>query len=135
MVAFRESKNYIWFTDNRLGAGATAVVYTGFNKHKGEPVAVKVFYKQYEPREIRILKQINHENIVKLLDIEETSNGDKVLIMELCTGHSLLKVLNEPENNYGLNDAEFLLVLRNLYDGVKYLRQNNFIHRDLKPGR
>lgn len=134
MVVYRETKNYIWSTDDKLGTGATAIVYKGFNKCTGEPAAIKVFYKRHEPREIRVLKKIDHNNIVKLLDIEETSNGDKVLIMELCTGNSLAKVLNDPENDYGLNDTEFLLVLRNLYDGIKYLRQNNLIHRDLKPG-
>lgn len=134
MARYVETENHIWSTEDKLGTGATAVVFKGFNKSTAEPVAIKSFYKRYEPREIRVLQRINHKNIVKLLGIEETSNGDKVIIMELCTGNSLSKVLQEPQNDFGLSDSEFLLVLSNLYDGIKYLRDNNLIHRDLKPG-
>lgn len=134
MARYIETENYMWCTDEKLGTGATAVVFEGFNKINTEPVAIKSFYKRYEPREIRVLQRRNHKNIVKLLGIEETPNGDKVMIMELCTGNSLSKVLQDPQNDFGLTDSEFLLVLNNLYDGIKYLRDNNLIHRDLKPG-
>lgn len=134
MARYIETENYMWCTDDKLGTGATAVVFKGFNKISAEQVAIKSFYKRYEPREIRVLQRINHKNIVKLLGIEETPNGDKVIIMELCTGNSLSKVLQDPQNDFGLTDSEFLLVLSNLYDGIKYLRDNNLIHRDLKPG-
>lgn len=136
MATYRETNNYIWHTEQKLGTGATAVVYRGVNKNNGEPVAIKSFYRNYEPREIRVLQRIDHKNIVKLLGTEEVAiTGDKVLIMEFCSGASLLKVLNEPENAYGVNDHEFLYILKNLYDGIKYLRDNNLIHRDLKPGK
>lgn len=134
MARYMETKNYIWSTDDKLGTGATAVVFKGFDKNNAEPVAIKSFYKKLESQEIRVHQRINHENIVKLLGIEETSNGNKVIIMELCTGNSLSKVLQQPQNDFGLTDSEFLLVLNNLYDGIKYLRNNNLIHRDLKPG-
>ncbi|CAK9251931.1 unnamed protein product, partial [Sphagnum jensenii] len=58
----------------------------------------------------------------------------KVLIMELCTGGSLFNILDDPINFYGLEEKEFLLVLKHLAAGMKHLRDMNIIHRDLKPG-
>lgn len=58
----------------------------------------------------------------------------KVIVTEFCTEGCLNKILEDPENVYGLEDSEFLLVLSHLYAGMKYLRDNDIVHRDLKPG-
>jgi len=34
--------------------------------------------------------------------------------MDLCTGGSLFNILDDPENAYGLDEAEFLCVLRDV---------------------
>lgn len=50
-------------------------------------------------REFGILKKANHENIVKLLAIEEDQKERSiVIVMELCTDGSLFNILNDPEN-------------------------------------
>lgn len=86
-------------------------------------------------REFEVLKKVNHENIVQLLAIEEEQDGrGTVIVMELCTGGSLFNILDDPENTYGLAESEFLLVLEHLTAGMKHLRDNNLVHRDLKPG-
>ena len=54
--------------------------------------------------------------------------------MELCTGGSLFNLLDDPENSYGLAEDEFILVLSHLSAGMNHLRDNNLVHRDLKPG-
>lgn len=54
--------------------------------------------------------------------------------MELCTGGSLFNILDDPLNSNGLDEKEFLLVLKHLAAGMKHLRDMNIIHRDLKPG-
>lgn len=36
----------------------------------------------------------------------------KVLVMELCSGGSLLNLLDEPENSFGLSESEFVIVLQ-----------------------
>jgi TANK-binding kinase 1 len=138
----RSSVNYIWNTSAVLGKGATGSVYQGMSKHTGEIVAVKSFnhlsqMRPYEVqrREYEVLSKVNHENIVKLLAIEEESESqNKVLIMELCTGGSLFNILDDPANSFGLDENEFLLVLKHLTAGMKHLRDMNIIHRDLKPG-
>lgn len=140
MHEISESPNYIWLKQNYLGEGATASVYQGANKLTGELVAVKC-YRRYithpecQLREFEVLRKIKHENIVKLIATEESLADRKiVLVMELCNGGSLLAELTDPRNTYGLEEFEFLRVLRHIYGGMKYLRDNNIIHRDLKPG-
>lgn len=36
----------------------------------------------------------------------------KVLVMEYCSGGSLLNLLEEPENAFGLPESEFLIVMQ-----------------------
>ncbi|XP_050081939.1 inhibitor of nuclear factor kappa-B kinase subunit epsilon [Anopheles aquasalis] len=138
----RGSMNYVWCTTSVLGKGATGAVFQGVNKHNGEPVAVKTFNQlshmrppDVQMREFEVLRKVKHNNIVKLLDIEDDQEGrGKVIVMELCTGGSLFNILDDPENTYGLPQREFLLVLEHLSAGMKHLRDNNLVHRDLKPG-
>ncbi|KAF2903008.1 hypothetical protein ILUMI_03177 [Ignelater luminosus] len=142
MSFLRGSANYVWCTTSVLGKGATGAVYQGVNKTNGEPVAVKTFNQlshmrppDVQMREFEVLKKVKHENIVKLLSIEEEQEGrGKVIVMELCTGGSLFNILDDPENTYGLEEKEFLLVLEHLTAGMKHLRDNHLVHRDLKPG-
>lgn len=143
MSFLRASANYVWCTTSVLGKGATAAVYQGVNKTNGEPVAVKTFNQlshmrpqNVQMREFEVLKKVKHENIVKLLAIEEEQDGrGNVIVMELCTGGSLFNILDDPENTYGLEEKEFLLVVEHLTAGMKHLRDNNLVHRDLKPGK
>lgn len=142
MSFLRGSANYVWCTTSVLGKGATGAVFQGVNKNNGEPVAVKTFNQlshmrphDVQVREFEVLKKVKHENIVKLLAIEEEQESrGKVIVMELCTGGSLFNILDDPENTYGLQEEEFLLVLEHLSAGMKHLRDNNLVHRDLKPG-
>ncbi|RZF49044.1 hypothetical protein LSTR_LSTR017591 [Laodelphax striatellus] len=142
MSFLRGSTNYVWCTTSVLGKGATGAVFQGINRNNGEPVAVKTFNQlshmrphDVQVREFEVLKKVKHENIVKLLAIEEEQEGrGKVIVMELCTGGSLFNILDDPENTYGLQEEEFLLVLEHLSAGMKHLRDNNLVHRDLKPG-
>lgn len=142
MSFLRGSANYVWCTTSVLGKGATGAVFQGVNRHTGEPVAVKTFNQlshmrphEVQMREFEVLKKVNHESIVKLLAIEEEQEGrGKVIVMELCTGGSLFNILDDPENSHGLEEGEFILVLSHLAAGMKHLRDNNLVHRDLKPG-
>ncbi|KAL6464504.1 hypothetical protein MHYP_G00268210 [Metynnis hypsauchen] len=135
--------HHLWSLEDILGQGATASVYKARNKKTGELVAVKVFNmasysRPYEVqmREFEILRKLNHVNIVKLFDVEEMHMNpkQKVLVMEFCSGGSLLNVLEDPENAFGLPESEFLIVLRCVVHGMNHLRENGVVHRDIKPG-
>ncbi|XP_067387605.1 inhibitor of nuclear factor kappa-B kinase subunit epsilon [Emydura macquarii macquarii] len=134
--------NYLWNTEDVLGQGATASVYKARNKKSGELVAVKVFNnasylrpQEVQMREFEVLRKLNHKNIIKLFAVEETGNSkQKVLVMEYCSRGSLLSVLEDPENAFGLSESEFLIVLHCVVSGINHLRENSIVHRDIKPG-
>uniref|UniRef100_A0A6Q2XLU1 Inhibitor of nuclear factor kappa B kinase subunit epsilon n=1 Tax=Esox lucius TaxID=8010 RepID=A0A6Q2XLU1_ESOLU len=133
--------NYLWSLGDLLGQGATASVFKARNKKTGEQVAVKVFNRlsysrpyEVQMREFDMLRRLNHNNIVKLFTVEELSSKQKVLVMEYCSGGSLLSLLEEPENAFGLQETEFLIVLQCVVHGINHLRENGVVHRDIKPG-
>lgn len=140
MATYQQFRRIFNITNFRKGA--TGAVFQGVNKHNGEPVAVKTFNQlshmrpyEVQMREFEVLRKVKHDNIVKLLAIEDDQEGrGKVIVMELCTGGSLFNILDDPENTYGLPQHEFFLVLEHLTAGMKHLRDNNLVHRDLKPG-
>ncbi|XP_075766260.1 inhibitor of nuclear factor kappa-B kinase subunit epsilon isoform X2 [Pelodiscus sinensis] len=144
MLKMQSTPNYLWSTDDVLGQGATACVYKARSKRAGELVAVKVFNnasylrpQEVQMREFEVLRKLNHKNIVKLFAVEETTQGNskqKVLVMEYCSSGSLLSVLEDPENSFGLAESEFLIVLHCVMAGMNHLRENGIVHRDIKPG-
>ncbi|NXF90900.1 IKKE kinase, partial [Eubucco bourcierii] len=138
----QSTPNYLWNTEDLLGQGATAAVYKARNKKSGELVAVKVFNnasylrpQEVQMREFEMLRKLNHRNIVKLFAVEETgSSKQKVLVMEYCSSGSLLSMLEDPVNAFGLAESEFLIVLQCVVAGMNHLRENGVVHRDIKPG-
>ncbi|NWY03256.1 IKKE kinase, partial [Nothoprocta ornata] len=138
----QSTPNYLWHPEDVLGQGATACVYKARNKKSGELVAVKVFNdasyfrpQEVQMREFEMLRKLNHKNIVKLFAVEETgSSKQKVLVMEYCSSGSLLSVLEDPANAFGLAESEFLIVLQCVVAGMNHLRENGIVHRDIKPG-
>ncbi|GIY87943.1 hypothetical protein CEXT_347441 [Caerostris extrusa] len=142
MSYLRSSLHYMWSTTDVLGKRCNWFVYRGVHKETGESVAVKTFNHtshlrplEVQMREFEVMSKCDHENIVKMLAIEEeVESRKKVIVMELCDAGSLFTILDDPENTYGLEEEEFLRVLKDLSGGMKYLRDNHIIHRDLKPG-
>uniref|UniRef100_A0A8C8D8Q4 Protein kinase domain-containing protein n=1 Tax=Oncorhynchus tshawytscha TaxID=74940 RepID=A0A8C8D8Q4_ONCTS len=130
--------NYLWSLEDVLGQGTTARIYKARNKMTGQQVAGKVFKlmsysRPYEVqiREFEMLRRLNHNNIVKLFSVEELRSKQRVLVMEYCSGGSLLV---EPENAFGLPEPELLIVLHCVVHGMNHLRENRVVHRDIKPG-
>ncbi len=138
----RSTQSYIYYTDDKKGEGATGSVFGGREKKSGEKVAVKVFnhvsYRRpgsVQDREFDVLIKLKNPNIVKLLAIEEDQiSKERVIVMELCTGGSLFSVLDRPENSFGLPEEEFLIIVRDVSNGMKHLQDKGIVHRDLKPG-
>ncbi|PIK33623.1 putative serine/threonine-protein kinase TBK1 isoform X2 [Apostichopus japonicus] len=74
----RSSKSFIWYTKDVLGTGATSTVFQGRFKKNGDQVAVKVFNNlsfmrpsSVQQREFEVLLKLKHQNVVKLIAIEE----------------------------------------------------------------
>ena len=152
-----ETNNYLWATQDILGHGATSQVFKAYNKTTGELVAAKVYQvaphsrsyygsppnsgreKDFRPildREMDILKDANHENIVRYITLEPVISSDastqtlgnrEALLIEYCNGGSLHSVLELPENRYGLMEDDFMLLFRHLTNALKYLHDKNTV--------
>ncbi|XP_041347056.1 serine/threonine-protein kinase TBK1-like [Gigantopelta aegis] len=132
----RATVNHFYSQDDCLGLGATCEVFKGISK-TGEIRALKVFGLRADhdmDREIKALQNLRHPNIIKFYGMEEELGSKKLtVIMEFCEGGSLLDLLNKPENAYGMDEDEFLLLLKHMVAGIKHFRKKGFIHRDIKP--
>uniref|UniRef100_A0A8C4I8E2 non-specific serine/threonine protein kinase n=1 Tax=Dicentrarchus labrax TaxID=13489 RepID=A0A8C4I8E2_DICLA len=80
-------------------------------------------------REVDILQQLQHPNIVALHDVYE-NRTDVVLILELVSGGELFDFLAQKES---LSEEEATQFIKQILDGVQYLHSKRITHFDLKP--
>ncbi|XP_044296813.1 serine/threonine-protein kinase ULK1 isoform X6 [Varanus komodoensis] len=120
-----------------IGHGAFAVVFKGRHKEKPDvEVAIKCINKKNLAKsqtllgkEIKILKELKHENIVALYDFQEMANS-VYLVMEYCNGGDLADYLH---NMRTLSEDTIRLFLQQIAGAMKVLHSKGIIHRDLKP--
>jgi len=122
---------------DEIGRGAFSVVKRAKTKKAGIEFAIKFIEKKFVDkqdlvllgREIDIMKQVNHKNVLALKEIYETPN-QLSLVMELVTGGELFfKIVDS--GGYSEKDAS--KIVRQIVEGVRYLHSKGIAHRDLKP--
>ena len=133
--------NYI--LEKQLGAGAFGEVY--LSKLATDPsklFATKVYERKkiegtgqfkYLTNECNIMHDLNHPNIVKLVDVKKTKNHYYIM-MEYCNGGELEGALEKYKEKYGKPFSEELVqyFMRQIIDAFKYIHANGVIHRDIK---
>ncbi|XP_023976789.1 serine/threonine-protein kinase ULK1 [Physeter macrocephalus] len=120
-----------------IGHGAFAVVFKGRHREKHDlEVAVKCINKKNLAKsqtllgkEIKILKELKHENIVALYDFQEMANS-VYLVMEYCNGGDLADYLHTMRT---LSEDTIRLFLQQIAGAMRLLHSKGIIHRDLKP--
>lgn len=120
-----------------IGHGAFAVVFKGRHKHKRNcEVAIKCISKKNLAKsqsllgkEIKILKELKHENIVRLLDYQEIG-GCVYLVMEYCNGGDLAEYLHSKGT---LSEDTIRIFLQQVAQAMRVLQGRGILHRDLKP--
>mmetsp|Transcript_8366 Transcript_8366/g.26642 ORF Transcript_8366/g.26642 Transcript_8366/m.26642 type:complete len:442 (-) Transcript_8366:453-1778(-) len=136
---FDVSKRYAIL--NHIGRGANGIVCHAEDTETGEQVAVKKIDRVFEHmtitrrtlRELRILRHLNHENLMQVKNIFITSEKDAFdsiyMVSELMeTDLSTVLKSGQP-----LSEDHFKLLLYQVLRGLKYLHSARVIHRDLKP--
>ena len=126
-----------------LGKGAFGEVYLtskqGTSTKYATKKLVKAKYmnnpkaKKYLDNEIAILKDINHPNIVKLIEIKDT-NKYCYIVTEYCNGGSLSNCLEnyQEENNKAFPEEIVQYLMKQIMNAIRYLHKNRILHRDLK---
>ncbi|HEY7427963.1 MAG TPA: serine/threonine-protein kinase [Gemmataceae bacterium] len=125
--------------DKELGSGAMGTVYRGRYTKTGQIMAIKVMAPgigstnaaaadRFE-REITILKQLNHDNIVRFYGAGKQQKS-RYFAMELIEGESLDKVMSRRGR---MTWEEVVTLGQQLCSALQHAHEKGVIHRDLKP--
>ncbi len=120
-----------------LGRGGMATVHLATDLKHGRDVAVKVVHPILASawgadrflREIEIVAQLQHPNIVPLFDSGEAS-GALYYVMPHESGASLRQRLVR-ETRLPVDDV--VLILRDICDALAFAHERGIVHRDIKP--
>lgn len=80
--------------------------------------------------EISIMKQLDHQNVMKLFEVHESQNS-VYLILELLEGGELLDYISKKKGT--MKSSEYKHIMRSILRALKYMGEKNIMHRDLKP--
>lgn len=104
----------------------------------GELVALKEIHLDSEEgtpstaiREISLMKELKHENIVALHDVIHTENK-LMLVFEFMDG-DLKKYMDTQGDKGALNPRTIKSFMYQLLRGIDFCHKNRVLHRDLKP--
>eukprot|EP00762_Andalucia_godoyi_P002374 ANDGO_02790.mRNA.1 Calcium/calmodulin-dependent protein kinase type 1 len=121
-----------------LGSGTFSVVRVARHKETGVDYAVKIIdkanvdvNKDSLTTEVKILKGVQHPNIVRLYDLYE-SPRKVYLVLERLTGGELFdRIVNVYPNGYSEKEAS--IIIYKIVSAIDYLHSRGIVHRDLKP--
>ena len=125
-----------------VGKGAYGVVCSCRDTRTGRKVAIKKVGEAFNDdtdarrtlREIKLLRFLNHDNIIALVDIQPPASrsefSDVYEITELMDTdlHQIIR------SNQPLTDEHFRYFMYQIFCALKYIHSANVWHRDLKPG-
>ncbi|XP_052469536.1 MAP/microtubule affinity-regulating kinase 3 isoform X3 [Carassius gibelio] len=119
-----------------IGKGNFAKVKLARHILTGSEVAIKIIDKtQLNPtslqklsREVTIMKNLNHPNIVKLFEVIETEKT-LFLVMEYASGGEVFDYLVAHGR---MKEKEARAKFRQIVSAVQYCHQKHIVHRDLK---
>lgn len=119
----------------KVGQGSYGYVVKCTNKGTKLVRACKVIAKSAMKNlarfkdEVRIMKMLDHPNIIKLYETFEDSRT-VYLVMELCTGGELFDRILEMG---AFTEVQAAIVMQHILRGMYYMHELHTCHRDLKP--
>lgn len=117
----------------KIGQGASGVVYTAIESSTGMEVAIKQMNLGQQPKkeliinEILVMRENKHPNVVNYLDSYLVSE-ELWVVMEYLPGGSLTDVVTET----CMDEGQIAAVCREVLQALEFLHSNQVIHRDIK---
>jgi calcium-dependent protein kinase len=121
-----------------LGRGSYGEVWGATHRQTGARRAVKSVDKMivaktrsdFLRRELDILRQLDHPNILRLYEAFEDHDAI-FLVLELCEGGDLLERVAAPHDQ--MPEREAAVLLMQMLGAIQHLHLHGVIHRDVKP--
>ncbi|KAH3685801.1 hypothetical protein WICPIJ_003228 [Wickerhamomyces pijperi] len=128
----------LYTKSKKVGEGTYAVVYLGHHTATQRPIAIKeIKAGQFKDgldmsaiREMKYLQELRHLNIIELVDVFSSQEGDLNLVLEYLPA-DLEMLIKDRSILFSPGDIKswLLMTLR----GVHHCHRNHILHRDLKP--
>ena len=117
--------------DKPLYDGQFSTIYTGYNvKNQSHKLVIKKIKKNINKHfireELNLMKQIQHTNVLPLLDYFYKKNK-LYIVSHYCNNGNVLEYIQSKDHTY---DQKYI---SELVKGITFLYTKNIIHRDIKP--
>lgn len=123
-----------------LGQGGMATVWSATNIFTERDFAIKMLLPQIATsqeavdrflQEAKVSARVDHPNIIDILDVERSEDGQLFLVMELLSGMSLETALRR--QSPPMTAPELVFVMVEVARALGAAHRAGVIHRDLKP--
>ena len=122
----------------QIGRGGMATIYRGHQTSLNRTVAIKFLLAEHLwdhqaqelfDQESLVIAQLNHPNIIHIIDRGFTSGGRPYFVMEYVEGETLAEKVQQTT----MSAMDRVMLSMQICSGLAYAHKNGIIHRDIKP--
>ena len=125
--------------ESAIGSGAAGAVYKATHRELRRTVALKVLHPHYQQDphfmqsfrgEALAASQLDHPNVMRVLDFGQEPDGLVYIVMEFLSGRTLQSLLDEERR---LKTDRAVEIMIQVCAALSVAHDNGIIHRDIKP--